>query len=153
MLSIQEGGAMADSTLWWLLTGTAVAVELLTGTFYLLMLAIGLAAAALAASAGAGMTAQLVTAAVLGGGAVAGWHLVRQRGPKELPAAANRDVNLDIGETVHVTRWHPDGTAQVKYRGAQWTAVPVPGAIPVAGPHRIREVVGSRLVVEQLQEP
>ena len=30
---------MADSTLWWLLTGTAVAMELLTGTFYLLMLA------------------------------------------------------------------------------------------------------------------
>ena len=36
---------MAESTIWWLLTGTAVAVELITGTFYLLMLAIGLAAA------------------------------------------------------------------------------------------------------------
>jgi hypothetical protein len=32
---------MADSTVWWLLAGAAVAVELLTGTFYLLMLAIG----------------------------------------------------------------------------------------------------------------
>ena len=40
---------MADSTLWWLLAGAAVAVELLTGTFYLLMFAIGLAAAAIAA--------------------------------------------------------------------------------------------------------
>ena len=144
---------MAESTLWWLLAGGAVAVELLTGTFYLLMLAIGLVAAALAAHLGLSMPAQLVVAALFGGGAVVGWHLLRQRRPKELPAAFNRDVNLDIGETVQITRWAPDGTTQVKYRGAQWTAVPAPGTIPVAGAHRIREVVGSRLVVEQLQEP
>jgi membrane protein implicated in regulation of membrane protease activity len=143
---------MAESTLWWLLAGSAVAVELLTGTFYLLMLAIGLAAAALAAHLGFSTSAQLVVAAVVGGGAVVGWHMVRMRRPRDQPAASNRDVNLDIGETVHVSRWHPDGTTQVKYRGAQWTAVPAPGAIPVAGPHRIREVVGSRLVIEQLQE-
>ena len=143
---------MAESTVWWLLTGTAVAVELLTGTFYLLMLAIGLAAAALVAHLGVSMPVQLVVAALVGGGSVVGWHMLRQRGPKELPAAANRDVNLDIGETVHVTRWNADGTTQVKYRGAQWTAVPAPGSIPVAGPHRILEVVGSRLVIEQLQE-
>jgi membrane protein implicated in regulation of membrane protease activity len=143
---------MAESTIWWLLTGAAVAVELLTGTFYLLMLAIGLAAAALAAHLGAPTPLQFVVAALVGGGAVVGWHLQRQRGPKELPAAANRDVNLDIGETVQVSHWKPDGTALVKYRGAQWTAVHPPGAIPVAGPHRICEVVGSRLVIEQLQE-
>jgi membrane protein implicated in regulation of membrane protease activity len=117
-----------------------------------LMLAIGLAAAALTAHLGFSMPVQLVVAALVGGGAVVGWHFVRMRGPRDQPAASNRDVNLDIGETVQVTRWHPDGTTQVKYRGAQWTAVPAPGAIPVAGPHRIREVVGSRLVIEQLQE-
>ena len=143
---------MAESTLWWLLTGAAVAVELLSGTFYLLMLAIGLAAAALAAHLGVASNLQFVVAALVGGGAVVGWHLVRLRRPRELPAAANRDVNLDIGETVQVTHWNPDGTTMVKYRGAQWTAVPAPGSIPVAGAHRIREVVGSRLVVEQLQE-
>ena len=69
---------MADSTIWWLLTGSAVAVELLTGTFYLLMLAIGLAAAAVAAHLGLPQTGQLVVAAIVGGGAVVGWHLVRQ---------------------------------------------------------------------------
>ena len=40
---------MAESTLWWLLAGGIVAAELLTGTFYLLMLALGVAAAAIAA--------------------------------------------------------------------------------------------------------
>lgn len=141
---------MADSTVWWLLTGTAVAVELVTGTFYLLMLAIGLAAGALAAHAGAGMAAQLVTAALVGGGAVAALYVVRQRRPAAPGAAANPDVNLDVGETVVVDAWRPDGTAQVRYRGASWTVAHPPGAAPAAGLHRVREVVGNRLIVEKI---
>ena len=43
---------MAESTIWWLLAGTAVGIELVTGTLYLLMLSIGLGAAALAAHLG-----------------------------------------------------------------------------------------------------
>ena len=38
------------STFWWVAAGVAVAAELATGTFYLLMFALGLAAAALAAT-------------------------------------------------------------------------------------------------------
>jgi len=143
---------MAESTVWWVLAGAAVAVELVTGTFYLLMLAIGLAAAAIAAHLGLALTAQLVVAAIVGGGAVVGWHFFRQSRPQGPPAEMNRDVNLDIGETVQVTRWNADGTTTLKYRGAQWTAVPAPGTIPVAGAHRIREVTGSRLVLEPTQE-
>ena len=141
---------MADSTVWWLLTGAAVAVELVTGTFYLLMLAIGLAAGALAAHAGTGLPAQLVVAAVVGGGAVAAWHVVRRHRPAALGASANPDVNLDVGETVLVESWQPDGTAQVRYRGASWTVAHPPGAAPAAGLHRVREVVGSRLIVEKI---
>ena len=40
---------MSDSTVWWILAGLLVSAELLTGTFHLLMLAIGLAAGAVAA--------------------------------------------------------------------------------------------------------
>lgn len=141
---------MADSTVWWLLAGAAVAVELMTGTFYLLMLAIGLAAAALAAHAGTGLPVQLVIAALVGGGAVAGWHLLRGRGPAARPAASNPDVNLDVGETLMVDTWSPDGTAQVRYRGANWTVTHLPGVAPATGLHRVREIVGNRLVVEKL---
>jgi membrane protein implicated in regulation of membrane protease activity len=140
---------MTESTLWWLMTGIAIAIELLTGTFYLLMLAIGLASAALAAHAGASTAVQLVVAAVVGGGAVIAWHLVRPRQPAG-PASANRDVNLDIGEVVHIDHWSDDGTASVKYRGANWTVVPVAGTVQTTGPHRVREVIGSRLVVEKI---
>jgi membrane protein implicated in regulation of membrane protease activity len=141
---------MADSTIWWLLAGTAVAVELITGTFYLLMLAIGLAAAALAAHLGMPQPAQLITAAIVGGGAVFGWHLKRGKRPDEAPAGSNRDVNMDIGETVHVDTWNPDGTASIKYRGANWTVVAATGAPEGTGAHRVREVVGNRLVVEKI---
>jgi membrane protein implicated in regulation of membrane protease activity len=140
---------MADSTVWWSAAGIAVAVELATGTFYLLMLAIGLAAGALTAHAGGSVPAQFAVAAVVGGGAVIALRLQRRRQPPAEAARANPDVNPDIGETVNVEAWQPDGTAVVHYRGASWTVVAAPGSKHVHGMHRVREVVGNRLVVEK----
>lgn len=141
---------MAESTIWWLLAGGAVVLELVTGTFYLLMLALGFAAAALAAHFGATAIVQTVLASVVGGGAVIAWYRIRSKHPKTLPAGANPDVNLDIGETVTVDSWNPDGTAQIHYRGAKWTVVHRPGAVPVSGPHRVAEVIGNRLLLDKL---
>lgn len=138
---------MSDATLWWIATGLAVAVELATGTFYLLMLAIGLAAAAVAAHLGAGFSAQLVAAALVGGGAVTGWHLRRARQPATLPPAANRDVNIDIGERVTVTQWNTDGTTRVQYRGASWAARYAGTDVPAPGEHFIRAVEGTQLML------
>lgn len=140
---------MTESTLWWLLAGAAVAVELVTGTFYLLMIALGLASGAVAAHMGLALTWQLVSAALVSGGAVAIWYRVRKQSPDRLPARANRDVNLDIGQTLHIAAWEADGTAQVKYRGAQWTAALMPGVAATAGDglYRIEQVVGNRLLV------
>ncbi len=141
---------MAQSSIWWILAGAAVAVELMTGTFYLLMLAIGLAAAAVAAHLGAGITVQMIVAAVVGGGSVLVWRSIKQKQPAPLKASANADVNLDIGGTVLVDAWLPDGSSTVSYRGAQWNVALKPGALPSAGAHRIVEVIGSRLIVERI---
>ncbi len=141
---------MEHSTLWWLMAGAAIVAELLTGTFYLLMLAIGLAAGALAAHLGVDMETQLVTAALVGSGAVMACYLLRRRTPGAQPAASNRDVNLDVGESVQVDAWNPDGTAQVRYRGAQWTVLLRPGNAASPGLYRVAEVVGSRLLVDKL---
>lgn len=141
---------MSDSTLWWLLAGAAVALELFTGTFYLLMLAVGIAAGALAAHAGAGLTGQLVTAALMGSAAVVGCYLVRKRRAGDPSVRAMRSVNLDIGEIVQIDEWHADGTASVKYRGAQWTVIQRPGNMPTPGAYRVAELVGNRLLVDKV---
>ncbi len=140
---------MAESTMWWVLAGVVIAVELVTGTFYLLMVSIGLMAAALSAHLGASTAAQYVVAALIGGGSVVAWRAYKQQQPSGLPASANHDVNMDIGETVHVEAWNPDGTSTVKYRGAQWNVSIAPGDTPTPGLHTVIEVIGSRLVVKK----
>ena len=141
---------MAHSTLWWLIAGAAVVLELLSGTVYLLLLGAGFAAAAISAHMGTGLTTQIVVAAVVGVAAVLTWFVIQRRRPAGPPPGANRDVNLDIGETVMIDHWAPDGTAAVRYRGAQWTAVPRPGNTPATGAHRVAEVIGNRLVVDRI---
>ena len=145
---------MEDSTLWWLVAGLLIAAELITGTFYLLMLALGAAAGAIAAHAGAGMIAQLIAAAVVGGGASAAWHLRQQRGKAtDGQPGADAGALLDVGQTVEVSAWLSDGSAQVHYRGAQWLARMAPGAsgAPLTpGPHRISGVQGSQLLLEKI---
>ena len=141
---------MSDSTLWWLLVGAAVALELFTGTFYLLMLAVGMVAAALAAHAGVGLSMQLIVAAVIGSAAVFFWHLIKRRRPSDPSVRAMRSVNLDVGEVIQIEEWLPDGTASVKYRGAQWTVIQRAGNPPIPGAYRVAELVGSRLLVEKV---
>ncbi|MBT0569029.1 NfeD family protein [Curvibacter sp. CHRR-16] len=136
---------------WWVLVGIAVLAELITGTFYLLMVAVGLAAGALAAHAGLGLAPQMVLAAVVGSVLVLALYLRRSRLAALAPSAqANPDVQQDVGAVVHVDHWHADGTAHVQYRGAQWT-VQHHGSAPLhSGQHRVVQVVGNRLLVEAI---
>jgi membrane protein implicated in regulation of membrane protease activity len=137
----------STATFWWVAAGLAVAIELATGTFYLLMIALGLGAGALAAYAGTGVSVQVVVAALIGGGATAVWHWRRFRQPHSAPARENRDVNLDIGERVHVVAWRADRTARVQYRGSAWTARLAPGAVAAPGEHLVTAVEGNWLVL------
>ena len=140
---------MNESTLWWVMAGIAVVLELFTGTFYLLMLSLGLAAGALAAQAGASLPTQLVVAAIVGAASALTLYVVRRRKPDAPPARPDRSVNLDEDAIVHIDAWQSDGTAQIRYRGAPWTAQLRPGRLPAAsGAYRVVELVGSRLLVE-----
>ena len=140
---------MQASTIWWILAGLAIAAELLSGGIYLLLIAVGLAAGAVAAHMGLGLPAQMGMAAVVGAVSVFICSRVRRQRAPELPAAANPDLNLDIGQTLHVPAWSADGSARISYRGSQWTVVLRAGSIPAPGSHRIIEVQGSRLVVDR----
>lgn len=138
---------MTQAVIWWVLAGALVAVELASGTFYLLMLALGVVAGALAAHAGLAPHMQIATAAVVGGVAVFACYLVRRRGPDAPSARADRSVNLDIGATLQIDAWQPDRTAQVRYRGAAWTAECQGEGTPAPGRYRIVELSGSKLLV------
>jgi len=141
---------MTPTTIWWVLAGLAVVAQLMTGTFHFLMLAAALTAGALAAMLGGTLILQLLAVAVVGAGAVVAWYFARKGRPTEPPAEANRDVIMDIGETVQVEAWNPDGTATTRYRGAQWTVFHRPGETPQPGAHRVAEVIGSRLLVDHI---
>ena len=138
------------ATLWWVAAGIVVAAELATGTFYLLMIALGLAAGAVAGHLGFGLNMQVIFAALVGGGATAAWHWHRARQPQSAPVRENRDVNLDIGERVSVDAWAADGTARVHYRGSAWTARLAPGAAAMPGQHLVSAVEGNWLVLSPL---
>ena len=141
---------MENSTIWWLVAGALVVAELITGTFYLLMVAVGIAAGAIAAHLGLSAPLQIVAAAAVGAGLVVGLYLMKKRRPGDPSPRADRSVNLDVGETVLIESWNADGTTTVKYRGASWTAMHRPGITPSTGMHRVAELVGNRLLVDPL---
>ena len=73
---------LSNASVWWVAAGVAVAAELGTGTFYLLMIALGLLAGALAAHLGIGEAGQFLAAAVIGGGATAAGTGAEPRAPR-----------------------------------------------------------------------
>ena len=137
------------STWWWIAAGVLVAGELVTGTFYVLMLAIGCVFGALAGYASISFFAQVVVAVVVGGAAVLAWDRKRKRGPGRVAAAANRDINLDIGEQVQVDGWNADGTARVPYRGSAWNVRWIGDGPAVPGMHVIAEVRHNELALRR----
>ena len=138
------------STWWWIAAGVLVAAELATGTFYVLMLAIGCAVAALAGYAGISFFAQVVAAVVVGGAAVLAWHRKRMADPRtNVTPAANRDINLDIGEQLHVDGWNADGTARVPYRGSAWNVRWIGDGPATPGLHVIAEVRHNELALRR----
>ncbi len=145
------GGQMdwSWSSYWWIGAGVLVAAELASGTFYLLMLALGAAAGALAAHLGMGVSGQMLSAAVIGGAAIVACYRRRDRKGRPAPAARNPDVNLDIGQAVHVSAWSTEGTTQVQYRGAAWAARYIGQPPAESGQHVIRAIEGSCLLLDR----
>src|SRR5574341_704771 len=108
-----------DTYLIWLLVGLAlVIVELLTGTFYLLVLGVAAFGAGVVAWFGGGFAAQSIAAAVL---ALAGAYLVHAYRARN---AAQQMAPIDAGQPASFESWVDQGSglARVRYRGASWDA-------------------------------
>ena len=123
-----------ESWLGWLVLGfVLVIIELVSGTFYLLVLGIGAFAAALVAYLGGNVLTQAVVGsgvAIAGAFVVHGWH-ARRRG-------SDADANfLDRGQPAVLESWTDEAGSRVRvrYRGSSWdarvigaSARPAPGA-------------------------
>ena len=137
-----------DNYVFWFVIGFALLIaELLTGTFYLMVIAVAFGAAGVAALVGASVVAQWATAAAFAlGGTV--W-LRQSRFGRRLRDRAGSDhvQNMDVGQTLRVEQWAPNRTARANYRGATWDVELAPGEVAAGGEFVIREISANRLIV------
>ncbi len=108
-----------DLSLAWLIAGfILIIVELVTGTFYLVVLGIAAFAGAGVAYAGGAFVWQALAAAVVAVAGVVWVHLVRKS------ISPKRMQGLDVGQPAVFESWVNKSTVQarVKYRDALWDA-------------------------------
>lgn len=104
---------------WWAVGGIALIIaELISGTFYLLVIGIAALAGAAVAYAHYSFSAQAVVAAAI---ALAGvvWVTRFRKTQTSSPS-----VSLDVGQSVVLDEWinEKDRRARVRYRNALWDA-------------------------------
>jgi membrane protein implicated in regulation of membrane protease activity len=108
-----------DHSLAWAIGGLALVIaELLTGTFYLLMLGIAAFGAAAAAYLGLGFGPQIVVAAIVSAAGCYGVHVYRAKN------RAGQMPSIDAGMPASFEQWIDPAArlARVRYRGASWDA-------------------------------
>ena len=108
-----------DAYLVWALAGLGlIIVELLSGTFYLLVLGVACFGAAGGASLGFSFPGQVSVAVVVAGAGTYFVHAYRSRN------AARQMPNVDRGQPATFEAWidRANGLARVRYRGASWEA-------------------------------
>jgi len=132
---------------WWLAAVVLVIAEMLSGTFYLIAVALGLAAAGLSAYMGVSWGGQAAIAALLCTVSVAAIYRWKQ-GQGKTHGQAN--LAYDIGQTVNVVNWLDERHARVSYRGPEWDAelAGQAQADKARQVWRIKDMAGSRLIIE-----
>ncbi|UXY14413.1 NfeD family protein [Chitiniphilus purpureus] len=131
----------------WLVTALALAgLEMLTGTFYLLAIAIGMLFGALASWLGAPLALQFVVASLCALGAVAA---LRQWKRRQQPVGTDAGQSLDIGQRVSIETWLDATHARVRYRGSHWQAqLRAPLTAPLTEPLYIVAQQGNTLILD-----
>jgi membrane protein implicated in regulation of membrane protease activity len=134
-----------DASLAWAILGLALVIaELLTGTFYLLMLGIAAFGAAGTAWLGLAFGPQIVVAAVVAAAGCYGVHAYRAKNrARQMPP-------IDAGMPASFEQWIDPAArlARVRYRGASWDArVEGEGALEPGSPLYVVNTDGNTLKV------
>ena len=139
------GETMAPYITWFLLALVFLALEMISGTFYMLVLSVALAVGGIAALLGLVLPLQLTFAALAG---IAGTLLLRRF--KNRGSATSPEQSLDIGLPVQVLTWHESGSARVLFRGAEWDAEPLTAETPHQETLYIAALRGSTLILTHI---
>jgi Membrane protein implicated in regulation of membrane protease activity len=139
-----------EAWMFWLIAALVVlGLELLSGTFYLMMISFGLAAASIAAFCGLDINMQAIVAAVVWIGSTLILNKTRLGKRGRVHSEKDPNVNIDIGQTIKIDAWTSEKTTRANYRGAMWDVELIQGeATP--GTFVIREIRASRLFVEKV---
>jgi membrane protein implicated in regulation of membrane protease activity len=108
-----------DHSLAWAIIGLVLVItELLTGTFYLLMLGVAAFGAGAAAYLGLDFAAQSIVAAIVAAAGCYGVHVYRAKNHRE------QMPSIDAGMPASFESWLDARSrlARVRYRGASWDA-------------------------------
>jgi membrane protein implicated in regulation of membrane protease activity len=133
---------MAPYVYWFLLALILIALEMMTGTFYLLVLGIALGIGGCAALFGLNQPWQFTLSAVAG---IVGTIILRR--VRRARIAATPHQSLDIGQPVQAVHWRDDGTARAQYRGSEWDAESEVANMPRDVPLYIKAMRGSTLIL------
>ena len=127
---------------WFVLGLVLIILEMATGTFYLLVLGIAMAAGGVAALLDASLIWQLVACAVV---AATGTIILRRYKGGHTDQVSTS--NLDEGQPVKVLKWNEDGSARVFYRGAEWDAKTEDSDTPHNETLYVKALQGSTIVL------
>lgn len=137
---------------WFLIVaGILVAIEIFTGTFYLLMLALGLLIGSFVSFLTGNLAYALVVAALV---AFVSTLLLKKRAKEKKDlSSTDPNIHIDIGNMLTIENWEMNETpikARVSYRGTMWDAELKTGAKAKPGRFIIREIRANRLVVDNV---
>lgn len=127
---------------WFLLAFGLLALEMATGTFYMLIVSIAFGLAGIAALLGLNLPLQIMLSAVA---SIIGTVILRRM--KGMHTGKMISQSLDIGQSVRVVSWLEDGVARVHYRGTEWDAELESLSVPHDGVLYIKAIQGSKLIL------
>jgi membrane protein implicated in regulation of membrane protease activity len=133
---------MAVSIYWLFLALILVALEMMTGTFYLLMVAIAMAFGGLFSLFGFPFSMQLILASLAG---LFGVGFLRYKRNEQRGDPINQ--SLDIGQSVERVTRQEGGRVRVFYRGAEWDAELETMNTSCEGTLYIKDIRGSVLIL------
>ena len=132
---------VSGPVLWYVMALILVGAELLTATFYLLVVALGCVAAGTTSYFGLALGWELGSCALV---IILGSIWVHRS------QASERLMALDAGQRVEVSSVGTDGLAVVQYRGSPWVARSDEGELH-AGLYTIDRIDGTQLVLKKVQ--